>query len=330
MFLNRCLFCLVLVAILISENTLHAMPLTKKEISQGVISRNNLNVSSVNVAPDIPESIDFCGKNIILNRYDLMERFDRELLAMLYMHTSTTLMIKRANRFFPVIEPILKENGVPDDMKYLACIESNLDFRAVSSVKAVGLWQFMSETAKQYGLIVNDEVDERYNIEKSTKAACEYLKKAYSLFGDWPTAAASYNAGFARISNELKRQKAESGMDLWLVDETMRYFFRILACKYFLTNPNKFGFHLKKENLYPPFVTRDTIVTGKVSNWINFSDTLGISFYDLKYFNTWIRSDSLINKDNDTFKVVYPVKEFKYQRPEDIRIHNKNWVTDTE
>lgn len=330
MILKRFLIFIVFVTLFTAESIIYAIAIPKKELPNSVISNKLLPASAANVAPDIPDKIEFCGSIINLNRYDLRERFDREMLAMLYMHSSTTIMIKRANRFFPVIEPILKEYGIPDDMKYLACIESNLDYRAVSSARAVGLWQFMSETAKQFGLVVNDEVDERYNIEKSTIAACQYLKYAYSKFGDWPTVAASYNAGFARISNELTRQKAVSGLDLWLVDETMRYVFRILACKYFLANPKKYGFYLKRDNLYEPFITKDTIVSGKVNNWISFSDTLGVSFYDLKYFNTWIRSDSLINKENNIFKVIYPVSDFKYHNSGKIRVHNKNWVIDAE
>jgi hypothetical protein len=282
------------------------------------------------ISPEIPEQVEFCGKTIKLDRYDLKERYDRELLAMLYMHSSSLLLIKRANRYFPVIEPILKANGIPDDMKYLACIESHLDYKALSSAKAVGMWQFMPETAKEYGLVVNDEVDERYNIERSTEAACRYLKYAYSLYGDWATAAVSYNTGYARVSRELLRQRAATGLDLWLVDETMRYFFRIVTCKDFMNNPKKYGFMISKETLYPPFLTKDTIVGGKVPNWIDFADSLGVTFYDLKYFNTWIRSDSLVNIDNNSYKVTYPVKESKFYNNKNIPVHQKSWVSDVD
>lgn len=286
--------------------------------------------SEMTIAPDIPEYVEFCEKTIKLDRYDLKERYDREMLAMLYMHSSSLLLIKRANRYFPVIEPILAANGVPDDMKYLACIESHLDFKALSAAKAVGMWQFIPETAREYGLEVNDEIDERYNVVKSTEAACRYLKYAYSLYGDWATAAASYNTGYARVSKELLRQKAGNGLDLWLVDETMRYVFRIITCKEFLKDPKKYGFYIKKENLYPPFITKDTVINTKITNWINFADTLGISFYDLKYFNTWIRSDSLLNIENKSYKVTYPVIHSKHYSNKKMPVHNKNWVTDAE
>ena len=218
----------------------------------------------------------------------------------------------------------------PDDFKYLACIESTLNYRAVSSARAVGMWQFIPETARQYGLEVNDEVDERYNVEKETEAACKYLNYAYSIYGDWATAAASYNTGYARISKELLRQSATSGLDLWLVDETMRYVFRILACKEFLKDPQKYGFYLKKEQLYAPFITKDTLITGKISNWPAFAkDSLGVSYYDLKSFNTWIRSDSLVNLDGNTYKITLPVPESRFfDKKQNMPVHQKNWVID--
>jgi hypothetical protein len=279
------------------------------------------------VAPAIPDQVIFCGDTIHINRYDLRERFDREMLNMLFMHSSSMLLIKRANRYFPIIEPILKANGVPDDMKYLACIESHLDHKATSAARAVGMWQFIPETAVEYGLEINDEVDERYNIEKETEAACQYLKYAYSLYGDWATAAASYNTGYARITKELDRQRAARGLDLWLVDETMRYVFRILACKVFMEHPQQYGFYLNRDQLYPPIETKDTLISGKVTNWVDLADSLRIPYYDLKAFNTWIRSDSLINPAGKTYKVLYPVKESVHYSPESIPVHDKNWVT---
>jgi hypothetical protein len=218
------------------------------------------------ITPEIPDEISFCGQTVDLRRTDMRERFDREMMAMMYMHSSSLLMLKRANRYFPVIEPLLKANNVPDDMKYLACIESFLDTRAISTSKAIGMWQFMPETARQFGLEVNDEVDERYDFEKETVAACKYLKDAYEKYGDWPSAAASYNIGTARITKELARQGEKTSLNLWLVEQTSRYVFRILACKEFMSHPQKYGFFLKKEQLYMPSVCRDTIVTGKVAN----------------------------------------------------------------
>ena len=253
---------------------------------------------------------------------------DRELMAMMYMHSSTLSLIKRANRYFPVIEAILKENQVPDDIKYLACIESSLNPWAISSVKAVGMWQFMPETAKQYGLEVSDYVDERYQIEKETQAACAYLKEAYAKYGDWVTACASYNTGTSRISSELTRQQVDNGLDLWLVEETRRYVFRILACKEFLAHPRKFGFVLHKEQLYQPFHYKDTLVSGKVSNWVDFAKQQGITFYDLKYHNTWIRSDSLPNADARSYKVSIPLPEDRFFDKNSVVVHQKSWITD--
>lgn len=282
------------------------------------------------VAPDIPTSVTFCGQTIDLTRYDLRERFDRELMAMMYMHSSSLLLIKRANRYFPIIEPILKANGVPDDMKYLACIESHLDPKALSTAKAAGMWQFMPETARQYGLEVNDQVDERYNVVKATEAACKYLKHAYSLYGDWASAAASYNTGYARVTRELERQKAENALDLWLVEETQRYVFRILACKTFIEQPRKYNFYIDREQLYAPMNLNDTVVSGPVPNWVDLATSLGISFYDLKAHNTWIRSDSLSNKEGKTYVISYPDSASKYYNPRTIPVHQASWVMDEE
>ncbi|MDE7473065.1 MAG: lytic transglycosylase domain-containing protein, partial [Muribaculaceae bacterium] len=175
------------------------------------------------VNPDIPVSVKFADQTIDLDRIDMYERFDRELTSMLYTHGNTLLLIKRANKYFPILEPILKRNGVPTDLLYLACIESTLNQRAYSPAKAAGIWQFMPATAKQYGLELNQSVDERYNIEKETEAACRYLKKAYAEYGNWESAAAAYNGGSNRITTQLDAQMAYSAFDLYLVDETSRY-----------------------------------------------------------------------------------------------------------
>ena len=280
------------------------------------------------IAPDIPDSVEFCGKMIDLRRTDLRERYDREMLAMIYMHSSTLTILKRANRYFPIIEPILKANNLPDDLKYLACIESSLHPRAISSAKAVGMWQFMAETASQYGLEVSEDVDERYDIEKETQAACDYLKSAYQKYGDWPSACASYNTGTARVSKELTRQGVSTGLDLWLVEETQRYVFRILTCKDFFQDPKKYGFMIKGEQLYQPIQFRDTIVSDRVANWVDFAREAGTTFYDLKSNNSWIRNDSLPNIAKKSYKVRIPLNESRYFDKNKLIIHDKNWVTD--
>ena len=193
------------------------------------------------VSPDVPDAVAFAGDTLRLDRADLRERMDREQCAFTYMHASTLLALKRANRYFPVIEPILRQEGVPDDLKYLAVIESSLDERAYSPAHAAGLWQFIAATGRQYGLEVNDYIDERYHVEKATRAACRYLKDAYARYGDWLTVAASYNAGQGRISRELERQEADRATDLWLNKETTRYMFRLLAAKELFANPAASG-----------------------------------------------------------------------------------------
>jgi hypothetical protein len=293
-----------------------------------IVEAEKENDPFIAVAPEIPEEIEFCGDKIDLRRYDLRERFDREMMMMMYMHSTSLILLKRANRYFPIIESILKANDLPDDLKYLACIESTLNPRAVSAAKAIGMWQFMPETAKQFGLEVSDYVDERYDVEKETQAACMYLKDAYSKYGDWSTACASYNTGTNRVTTELERQGVKTGLDLWLVEETQRYVFRILACKEFFNHPKKYGFFIRGEQLYQPVVFRDTLVTGNVPNWVEFAKNQGINYYDLKSYNSWIRNDSLPNLEMKPYKVSIPLKESQYFDKKKIVVHQKNWVTD--
>ena len=282
----------------------------------------------VTVSLDIPSSVEFCGKKISLERYDMRERFDREQLAFMYMHSTSMQLIKRANRFFPIIEPILKANGIPDDFKYLAVVESALDVRALSPVKAAGIWQFMDDTGKRYGLEINSEVDERYHVEKSTVAACKYLKEAYDKYGDWATVAASYNAGTQKISAEQDKQSVSSSFDMLLVPETSRYVFRILAAKRFLENPKQFGFFLKKEHLYHDIRTDEVKVTGPVPDWSEWARQYGITYSQLKDFNVWLRDRGLTNKTGKTYIISIPKKEDLNFDVRKIRVYNKNWVVD--
>ena len=212
-------------------------------------------------SPTVPAQVTFDGETIDLRRYDRRERMDREILAFTYMHSTTMLLIKRANRYFPIIEPILKANGIPDDFKYLMVIESNLNSIARSPAGAAGLWQFMPTTGREFGLEVNENVDERYHIEKATVAACKYFKQAYAKYGDWIAVSAAYNAGQARISSQLEKQLASHAMDLWLVEETSRYMFRLLAAKEIFSNPQRYGFLLKREHLYPPIPYKEVTVS---------------------------------------------------------------------
>ena len=257
-------------------------------------------------SPDVPLSMKIFGKDVDLSRSDFHERFDRELMVNSYLHGSTLLNLKRANRLFPVLEPILKKNGIPRDMLYLAVIESNLDPRAVSPAKAAGIWQFMASTAKQYGLEVNDYVDERYNIEKATEAACRYFKDAYAKYGDWMAVAAAYNAGMARITQERASQQQDNVLDLYLVTETTRYPYRIMAVKLIMEDPEKYGFHLRKDQLYKPVEYDEVVVDSPVDNWVEWVKKYNISYAQLREHNQWIRSKTLPNKTGKKYKVLIP------------------------
>lgn len=277
--------------------------------------------------PKVPDYIVFAGDTVRFDRADLRERMDRELIAFCYSHTNSTLMIKRANRYFPQIEPLLKAAAVPDDLKYLMVIESNVDPKAVSSTGAAGFWQFMKETGKSFGLVVNTEVDERYNTEKATLAACRYLKQAYAKYHDWLTAAASYNAGQGNISKRLTDQHQKSAMDLWLVEETSRYMFRILAAKMYFENPSAFGFSFSREDLYPNIPPREEVeVSGPIDDLTVFAEKYGVTYADLKRANLWLRDSKLVNKEHKTYIIAIPDVDGEKYDPSATRVHSIAWV----
>ncbi len=294
---------------------------------------------SVVVNPEIPRQIEFAGQTISFDRYDMYERLDRELTSMMYTHGTTLLLIKRANKYFPILAPILKKHGVPMDFLYLACIESTLDIRAYSPAKAAGLWQFIPSTAKEYGLeIRNDKtprgksadscVDERYHIEKETDAACRYFKKAYAKYGNWETVMASYNAGQAGISRRLESQQVSSAFDLHLVTETSRYVFRIMAAKLIMENPQKYGFSIKRDQLYFPVECKTVKVTGAVDDWADWAKSQGITYAQLRENNPWIRSDKLSNPAGKTYEIKVPLKESMSRSTQGKKVFNENWVVD--
>src|SRR5690554_3875005 len=281
-------------------------------------------VLSMTASVSIPERMTFAGEEIVFDRYDKRERMDRELNSFTYFHSTTMLLIKRANRVFPIIEPILKREGIPDDMKYLAVIESSLDHRATSPARAIGLWQFIASTARLNGLEVTSEVDERYHIEKSTEAACRYLRNAYREYGSWTAAALSYNGGRARITNELRNQRVENPLDIWLVDETMRYYFRMLAIKLVFENPRRYGFVIRPHQLYKPMEFKEVRVSGSIPDLVAFARQNGITYAQLKDFNSWLRSDKLTNKTGKTYTILIPKQESLYYRKgEKIKVHDK-------
>ena len=259
------------------------------------------------VAPKVPAFIEFAGQTYRFDRPDLYERMDRELVAFTYGHTNSVLMLKRAERMFSRIVPILKKNGVPEDLKYLMAIECNLDPKSVSSAGAAGPWQFLKATGRAYGLEVADEVDERYNIEKSTEAACKYLLEAYEKYGDWMTVAASYNAGQNGITQRIASQRQPLAMDLFLPTETSRYMFRILTAKYFMENPEEFGFHVEPGEVYTYPATKKTVsVSTAIPNLTDFAEEHGTTYFFLKEANLWLRSDKLTNKAGKTYKIIIP------------------------
>ena len=258
--------------------------------------------------PTVPAQVTFDGETIDLRRYDRRERMDREMMAFTYMHSTTMLLIKRANRYFPIIEPILKANGIPDDFKYLMVIESNLNNIARSPAGAAGLWQFMPATGREFGLEVNDNVDERYHIEKATVAACKYLKKSYARYGSWTMVAASYNAGVSGVSRQAGRQDSNSYYDLLLNDETARYVFRIVALKLIMQAPEQYGFKVANEEKYPILKYENVELKGSVENFTDYAHKLGINYKILKYFNPWLRQSYLKNPAGKTYVIKVPEK----------------------
>lgn len=276
--------------------------------------------------PKVPDKVKFADTTVDLDRIDMFERLDRELTGMAYTHGNTLLTIKRANRYFPEMAPILKSEGVPEDILYLACIESTLNPRALSPAKAAGFWQFMPTTGKEFGLEVNDYVDERYDLEKSTRAACKFLKNAYKKYGNWESAAASYNGGQGRISSELASQKVDTAYDLWLVDETTRYMFRLLAMKMIMENPAEYGYILHADQLYQPLEYDIVEVNTPVSDWPTWAKNHGTNYMTLREHNPWIRAKSLPNKSGKTYKVKIPTEKSQKRSTVKTKVYNKKWV----
>ena len=264
-------------------------------------SDNNYNVYALSV----PESLDFSGEALPLNNPDILERMDRELLVNTYWQSNGLLMFKRAAKYFPIIEPILKKNGVPDDFKYLAVIESGLT-NAVSPAGARGVWQIMKTTGRENGLEINSNVDERYHLEMSTEVACQYLLKAKKQLGSWTLAAAAYNAGNAGVSRRLKEQNVTGYYDLLLGEETGRYLFRIVALKEILNHPNKYGFNFNESDLYTSVPTFKVEIDTAVTDFSRFAKGFGINYKILKLHNPWLREAHLNNKSGKKYSIDIP------------------------
>lgn len=253
----------------------------------------------------IPTNLKFCGEKVPLHKNDVKERIDRELLVNTYWQSNGLLFLKRSNKYFPVIEPILRKYNIPDDFKYLALIESGLQ-NITSPAGAKGFWQLMPKTAKEYGLEVNSNVDERYNLEKSTEAACKYLLEAHEKFGNWTLAAAAYNAGMTGISKQIDRQKVSDYYDLLLGDETSRYVPRIVAVKEILNHPSKYGFIFDQDDLYKMIPTREIKVDTAIVNLADFAKDQNINYKELKILNPWLRENKLNNKSRKLYYIKLP------------------------
>jgi hypothetical protein len=256
---------------------------------------------------NLDKEFDFCGEKLPMDNWDVRQRLDAELLRNVYFHSQTILALKRANALFPTIVPILKEEGVPEDLKYLAVAESALS-NAVSPAGARGVWQFMKSAADGYGLEVSGEVDERYHLEKATRAACKYLKKEKERLGSWTLAAAAYNGGPGRIAEEMAIQRANSFYELNLAaDETMRYPFRIVAIKEVMEHPEQYEYTVEQEHLYPALNDFKTVeVRGAVANWGDFARQHGTHYRMLKLYNPWLIDNKLTNKAGKTYQIKIP------------------------
>tara|TARA_B110001469_G_scaffold99399_1_gene96379 strand:+ start:1793 stop:2782 length:990 start_codon:yes stop_codon:yes gene_type:complete len=273
-----------------------------------------------------PEQIGFSGEKMPLDQQDIRERFDRELLVNTYWQSQTVLFIKKANKYFPVIEPILKKNGIPDDFKYLAIAESGLA-NIVSPSGATGFWQIMKATGKENGLLINNEIDERYHLVKSTQAACNYLNEAYLKFGSWTLAAASYNMGMTGLSKQMKRQNASNYYDLLLNSETARYIFRISAIKEILKNQKTYGFHIREKDLYTLAPLHHVLLDSSVNNFALYAKDLNINYKILKEYNPWLRQSDLKNQSDfayfiDIPKVGFFTSKNKTELIEDVEINS--------
>jgi membrane-bound lytic murein transglycosylase D len=256
--------------------------------------------------PELPTVIDFAGENTPLEKWEVKERLEREVVTVYFSHGSEMNIMLLSGRYFPVIEAKLKENGVPDDFKYLCIAESSLHLNAVSSAGAVSFWQFMKTTAPHYGLEVTDEIDERFDVEKATEAACKYFKEAYQKFGTWTAAAASYNCGQAGYDAQCKFQNSTNYYDLIFPDETNRYIFRILSIKYLLTNAKKLGFMLEQSEKLQPLPYKTITVENSIENLAEFAAANNTSYKMLKMYNPWMRAHKLTVRNGKKYTLKLP------------------------
>lgn len=272
--------------------------------------RNYFNANYKVFGITIPKDINFAGEGVPVDDFTVRESLERELLVNTYWQSQTLLFHKKANRWFPVIEPVLKRNGVPDDFKYVALIESGFS-NVVSPQKAAGFWQLIEPTAKNYGLEISEDVDERFNVDKSTEAACKYFKEAYAKYKNWTLVAASYNLGMGGIDKQVDRQQTGSYYDLYLNEETSRYVFRLLAVKEILTRPKTYGYQLRQKDLYPPLQVYTVKVDSSITDLPAFAIKQGCTYKILKYLNPWLITGKLSNPEHKTYVIQFPKKGVK-------------------
>jgi hypothetical protein len=288
-------FAILLATLLFTDNTANANSNPNEDFPQGYKI----------ISPEIPNYLEFAGEKIPTENFEVYERMEREFLSNTYWHSATILAIKRANRWFPVIEPMLKKNNIPDDFKYLAVAESNLE-NVISPAGATGFWQFMKPAGEKYGLEINSLVDERYDVEKSAEAGCKYLRDSYDMFGSWIAAAASYNMGQDGVTNQRERQKAKNYFNLVLNSETSRFVARIVSLKYILQNPEKYGFDIKSEEKYKPLEYFEVTLDSSVADLADYAKGLGVNYFILKMYNPWLRDNYLNNKNKTAYTIKLP------------------------
>lgn len=257
-------------------------------------------------AVELPKKLDFAGEIVPLENFDIRESLDREMLIVANYHSQTIFYLKKTTRYFSILEPILKKYNVPDDFKFLALAESGFFDKVVSPAGAVGIWQFLKDTAIESGLEVNDEVDERYHIEKATEAACKHLKYLYTKYGNWTMVAASYNAGLAGMNRQVDVQDSKNYYDLLLNEETSRYIFRILALKLVISDPEKYGFKVSDDEKYPIIPFHEVKISGSINSFTDFARANNINYKLFKQFNPWLRKPDLKNLKKITYIVKIP------------------------
>ncbi|MAZ01089.1 MAG: murein transglycosylase [Flavobacteriales bacterium] len=269
------------------------------------VKRSNIEQVNKTYIHKKPKTISFCGEQAPIENQEIWERLDKEILKNSFFHSNTILYIKRANKYFPTIEKILKENNIPDDFKYLCLIESGLE-NVVSPKDARGYWQILEKTGKAGGLEINKYIDERYHLEKSTEFACKYLKESYERFNSWTLAAASYNMGKRGLERQIEKQKTNDYYKLLLNSETAKYVFRIMAVKHILENRIEFGFLINENDLYYLENFQNITIDSSISSIVSFSLSLNSDYKTIKKLNPWIRQNRLPNKSKKEYTIKIP------------------------